>query len=718
MRVRISRGVLKKFCLLVIFVSVFYSIFCGAPLGAEGSRPGRYSAAIKIFENFIRERMACDRAVGISAAFMKDDFTWAGGFGYADLENEVPAKPGSSYRLASVSKTFTAVAVLQLVEKGKIDLDAEVQVYVPYFPEKKWPVSIRHLLGHLAGISHYRDYDKEGHIKVHKNTQEALEIFSGFDLVAEPGTYFNYSSYGYNLLAAVVESVSGLPFGKYLRENIFAPLGMADSMLDSPADLIPNRVRGYRLVNGKIANSEFIDISSRLGAGAARSTVVDLLKFAAGILSNKLLKQAATRRMFSAMVTKSGYITGYGMGWRIVPYHGHFHVSHGGGQPETSTYLLILPELKFAVAMAANLEELNLLPYVNRLAELILQEDIDSRVFSASPEIRAILSACEQTFYYGMAYYEKNHSPLGGVGEGLKQAFAFFNRVVDLKALKTNYRQLKFRIDAGVHPAARQAFTRIGSFMAAELEIAYGEEKLKAYNRRAFFSFFHDFMKISSQWPAGKRNFTFSKRFARTFSPLHRDWQKTYNDYVRSLVITCGSDFAEIGEELKKIFSKAGVYPNFRGEMARAAYTSLFAGNMDRAVDIFRRRGELYPDPAGTASHLAFAYLWGGKADRAGQLFKKAFKTNRSHPGLSPNRFEWYGKKLEDRKKTAAAAFLIDLALDLYPGNPDVLKRAGDFYLAAGEKKKARSFYRRALKLKPGFAEVKEILERLEQKKK
>ena len=195
----------SRYYFVPVHVFALCAFFSGSFVRAEESAANRFSEAVKTFEAYVQERMVFDKAVGISAAFMKDDFTWAKGFGYADLENKSPAKPGSSYRLASVSKTMTAIAVLQLVEKGEIDLDAAVQTYVPYFPKKKWPLTVRLLLGHLGGISHYKDYDKEGHIKVHKNTEEALKIFSDFDLVAEPGTKFNYSSYGYNLLAAVVE---------------------------------------------------------------------------------------------------------------------------------------------------------------------------------------------------------------------------------------------------------------------------------------------------------------------------------------------------------------------------------------------------------------------------------------------------------------------------------------------------------------------------------
>ena len=308
--------------------------------------------------------MALDRMPGLSVAFMKDGFVWAKGFGFADLENNVPATAESSYRLASITKTITAFAVLQLVEAGRINLDAEIQTYVPYFPKKKWPVTIRQLLGHLGGISHYRNDEAEEHIKEPRTTEQAIAIFKDFDLVTEPGTRYNYSSYGFNLLGAAVESASGESYGDYIKKHIFSPLGMENSRMDDPLDVVPNRVRGYRIIDNALKNSEFVDVSSRFAGGGTRSTVVDLIKFARGIVDGKLVKRETEREMFTPMSQRNGQLTGYGMGWEVKPWKGHFQVAHGGSQPETRTHILVFPAENFAVAAASNLEGVDLRPYI------------------------------------------------------------------------------------------------------------------------------------------------------------------------------------------------------------------------------------------------------------------------------------------------------------------------------------------------------------------
>ena len=174
-------------CNVIIFLTLFYFAL---PLFSQ--QTGEFTEKIKIFEAFVKQQMEIDQIPGLSIGFIKDDFMWTRGFGYADLENKVPATAKSGYRLASNTKSMTTVAVLQLAEKGKIDLDAEVQTYVPYFPRKRWPVTVRQLLGHLGGISHYKNYDLEGHIKEHKDTKDALDIFADFELIAEPGTKYHY----------------------------------------------------------------------------------------------------------------------------------------------------------------------------------------------------------------------------------------------------------------------------------------------------------------------------------------------------------------------------------------------------------------------------------------------------------------------------------------------------------------------------------------------
>jgi CubicO group peptidase (beta-lactamase class C family) len=697
----------------IVILFVLWATFSSTLSGAVEAQSS-YSEAIKEFEKFVKEQMALDKAPGLSIGFMKGDFIWTKGFGFSDIENKVAAKPESSYRLASITKTITAIAVLQLVEAGKIDLDAEVQTYVPYFPKKKWPVTVRLLLGHLGGISHYKNYDVEGHIKVHKNTKEALAIFQDFDLVAEPGTKYNYSSYGFNLLGAVVEEASDQSYGDYIKKHIFEPLGMENSRTDDPVDLISNRVSGYRLIKDEVKNSEYVDVSSRFAGGGTRSTVVDLLKYAQGIIEGKLLKRQTWKLLFTSMATREGRFTGYGMGWGVQPWRGHFRVSHGGSQPETRTHILIFPAENFSIAVASNLEGLNLMPYARRLAELVLEEDFDSLAYASDTAEQVIYDSCARVFSYGMSSLDWHGTHISRDEAELAAAFSYFNKYVDKKSLIKNFKETKKKIEDGFHPLSNQALIKVGFFMASALKESLGEEKIQSYYQSGPLAFFSDYIKISKNWPASRKNYKFPISFAKLIYGWEKDWKVTYTDYIRNLLITVNTDFDELGPKLKKAFSGADLYPDFSRDMERAGYYYLWKDEIQNSFKIFNLSRELYPDSPLPLSNLAAAYIWTGNVDEARKLFKKAFSLNPDHPSVSLNEFRYLGRRLENAKKMKEIFALAEIALELYPKNAELHKEIGDIYLEAGQKEKAQIFYKKALELDPKLEEAKKKLEDLE----
>jgi CubicO group peptidase (beta-lactamase class C family) len=375
-----------KRCFVLVAISLLLFHYQSIKMSAQVAQSSpaqtsdKYGDKLRAFEDFVRQQMEKDKIPGLTVGFIKDDFIWVKGFGYADLENKTLASADSAYRLASVQKSMTAAAILQLAEQGKINLDAEVQTYVPYFPKKKYPITVRQLLYHLSGLPHYVNRDVEQHIKEHKTTREAIAIFEGFDLIAEPGTKFSYSSYGYNLLGAVIEGASKQSYADYMREHVWQPLGMNNTRMDDPLDLIPNRVRGYQIIDGELKNSEFIDVSSRFAAGGARGTVTDLLRFMKGLNDGKILSPKSIELMYTPTRTRDGIVSGfpktagYAMGWSLVPQSDGLVVINDGGQQETRTFILNFPEKKFAIAIAQNLERDDYGELIFRLYELVLDE--------------------------------------------------------------------------------------------------------------------------------------------------------------------------------------------------------------------------------------------------------------------------------------------------------------------------------------------------------
>ena len=557
----------------------------------QSQKPTRAAAAAKAkpaafdeqaFDEFAAKQMASDKTPGLTIGFLQGDSEWVKGYGYSDLENKVPAKAESAYRLASVSKSMTAVAIMQLVEKGKINLDSEVQTYVSYFPKKQWPVTVRQVLGHIGGISHYKVPANELHIKEKKTTREAIAIFENFDLIAEPGTRYSYSSYGYNLLAAIVESASGMSFGDYMRQNVWLPAGMNNTRLDDPLEIIPNRVRGYQLVSGQVKNSEFVDISSRMGGGGTRSTVPDLLKYARAVMGGKLLSHASMVQVTSSMATRDGRFTNYGMGWETTPDLGRFMLVHSGGQQETTTLLYLVPSQNLAMAVAINFESANPGAYLDRLFQLLTGSPRNVALYSGDKSKAALAEAMNLTFNYGQAHYDRTKKPVTTDQKELADAFAYFNSSVAAD-FASNLTTAQKKIRDGVHPAGNEALTKVGSYMAAQLA---PKNSLTRYNSTGGFAFFQDYIALTKSNTAIPAAFRFSDSFAGTAEELARDWSKTNSDYVRTLWLMPDTDLKVVGKNLRSAFAGASVYPNLSDPLFSLLRNAVLSRNHARALEV------------------------------------------------------------------------------------------------------------------------------------
>lgn len=331
-------------------------------------------AKIRRIEEAVEAARARSGIPGMSAAVVVDNrLQWMSGFGMADLENSVPARPATVYRLASISKTITATAVMQLAERGKLDLDAPVQNYCPAFPQKQWKITARLLLGHLAGVRHYRG-DETEITRHYSSVAEGLDVFKNDPLLAEPGTEYIYSSYGFNLLGCAVEGASGQRFTDYIRENIFVPAHMEHIQADDIYAIIQNRAQGYeRDRNGKLKNSGLVDTSYKIPAGGLCSTVEDLARFTIALREGVLVKLQTLAQMWTKQKTSAGREIPYGLGWEIGEHKGMKTVYHGGAQQRVSTLLYTIPQKQFTVVLMSNLEDVRLAPLAAEIADIVLE---------------------------------------------------------------------------------------------------------------------------------------------------------------------------------------------------------------------------------------------------------------------------------------------------------------------------------------------------------
>ncbi len=330
-------------------------------------------------EKTVSAFMTANSVPGVSIAIVQDGQPlWSTGFGMSDLEDFTPATSSTLYRLGSISKPITAVAILQLYERGKLDLDAPVQTYCPAFPQKDSPITSRQLLAHLGGIRHYNQ-DGKGDVpddsaRHFSTMQESLQLFASDPLVAKPGAEFHYSTYGYTLLGCVLEGVASQKYGDFVRENVFRPAAMEHTQPDDFFAIIPRRTRWYhRDKTGAVHNAGVLDSSYKIPGGGLISSADDMANFEAAILAGKLLKPTTQEMMLTAQHTADGKPTTYALGWGIGDHFGLRIVGHGGGQQGTSTAIMIAPQKSAGVVVLANMDNLD----ANALAENLLKIVLD-----------------------------------------------------------------------------------------------------------------------------------------------------------------------------------------------------------------------------------------------------------------------------------------------------------------------------------------------------
>src|SRR5208282_3783077 len=314
-------------------------------------------------EAAVSKFMSSSRVPGVSVAVVENgQYEWASGFGFADLENNVPASEHTLFRLASISKSLTATAAMQLWERGQLDLDAPVQKYCPAFPQKPWPITTREVMGHLAGIRHYKsgsqDDPETGNTKHFDNPiQAGLDFFKNDALLSEPGKTFHYSTQGYTLVGCIIEGASNSKYVDFMRQNVFTPAGMYHTQADNRFAIIPYRTRFYhKTASGTVENADFLDSSYKIPGGGWLSSVEDMAHFEVAILNDKLIKRPTRDLMWTPLKPSDGSKDGYGLGWGNGDDDGIATVGHTGGQQGTATAFLIAPAQRDGVVVLTNLE--------------------------------------------------------------------------------------------------------------------------------------------------------------------------------------------------------------------------------------------------------------------------------------------------------------------------------------------------------------------------
>ncbi len=355
--------------LLVICATILTLALCGAEAIADKPSSRATVVSTERFDTAIkRARMALAPRLDVHPAFVavvvvNGQVVWSEAMGWADRESGIEATPATRFRLYSVSKAVTGTLAARLAEQGELDLDVGILHYLPELPETLRGVTTRQLLGHLAGVRHYKrgEWMKVSRQRC-ETAREALVPFMTDPLNSEPGTEYAYTSFGFVLASAVIEAAVGKPFYRVLEEQIYEPAGMSHTSPDTPAVYDDSTATFYwEGRRGKtVVADPGIDNSCKCGGGGLLTSTEDLARFGTAVLKGTLLNEESTELLVTSQQTSSGERTHYSLGWSVS--EDGTRLGHSGGSPGGRSYLLIDRAHGIVVALMTNYEGEGLRP--------------------------------------------------------------------------------------------------------------------------------------------------------------------------------------------------------------------------------------------------------------------------------------------------------------------------------------------------------------------
>ena len=276
-------------------------------------------------------------------------------YGLANVELQVPMKPDMVFKLGSMTKQFTAIAIMILQERGDLSLNNLITTYFPDYPVNEEVITIKHLLSHTSGIKNYNGIQEwKEKIRDKISPKEIIDIFKNEPLEFTPGDKWKYCNSGYTLLAKIIEKASGQTYKSFITNNIFKPAGMDHTYFGTDDQIIPDLVSGYRKEDGLILKAEYMSMSHPYGGGDILSNTDDLAKWMDALENNKLISKESLEKCFQPTILNNGTKTNYGYGWFIGDFQGKKNLYHGGGVYGFVSHGMYLPEEKIYVAVLHN----------------------------------------------------------------------------------------------------------------------------------------------------------------------------------------------------------------------------------------------------------------------------------------------------------------------------------------------------------------------------
>ncbi|GAA4933082.1 serine hydrolase domain-containing protein [Algibacter agarivorans] len=346
-------------------LTLFFTCF-GFGQNSRPTETKNIKEARKLAKRFLRKQ----RVPGMSISVSKNnDLVWSQGFGYANRKPKVKIKPDKTlFRIASISKSITAVALAKLVDDNLINLDESIYTYLPDYPKKEYDFTVRELAGHLAGIRSYKGSEFTLNKKL--SISEGVALFKNDSLLFEPSTQFFYNTFGYVLLSEIMQTVSGTDFVSLVNKSVIDPLKLTNTMLDASDITIPNKTNFYRK---KRVLSTVVSNEYKVAGGGFLSTSENLIKFGQELILPTLISEQSFLELTTSQRLKSDNITGYGIGFSVEQTkHNTVKYYHTGGGVGASTILLICPKEELVICVLTNRSNISVQFFAEQLESIFI----------------------------------------------------------------------------------------------------------------------------------------------------------------------------------------------------------------------------------------------------------------------------------------------------------------------------------------------------------
>jgi len=347
-------------------------------------------------DRYVETQLQRQHIPGLALAVIRDGrVVKMGSYGFSDLERDVPTTPDTVFEIGSITKPFTAMAILLLVEDGKLKLDDSAGKFLPTLPLAWKPVTIRQLLSHTSGIPDFEEVMGYGAYRNVWLPDKVIATVATQPMDFVPGTNWHYSNTGYFVLTLILEKVAGEPYVSFVQKRILDPAGMTRTRSSEPTEIIPGRAAGYEFAKGRLENRDPLQPTVAGGAGMLVSTAKDLVNWNAALDAQAILSHESYAQLWANQPLADGSPSGYGFGWFVAPMRGHRVQNHSGGTAGFASNILRLPDDRLTVIALANSHGANPVSITNHIARLF----VPSLVYAPIPEQHPEVGKMVMEFY-------------------------------------------------------------------------------------------------------------------------------------------------------------------------------------------------------------------------------------------------------------------------------------------------------------------------------